>query len=114
MLGLSQRPPPPYPPLRGRVGRGREHNRGGRDKRPGRDAKRFSLTGICLTVRLDELFEPERSVGGTELCCSAIPVLRLGRVGLEIDDAETLQHGRIVSPPKGERGLRVIAFGCPA
>ncbi len=75
---------------------------------------RSQSTRIRLTVRLDELFEPERSVGGTELCRSAIPVFRLGRVGLEIDDAETLQHDRIVSPPEGERGLRVIAFGRPA
>ena len=48
---------------------------------------RFQPTGIRLTVRLHELFEPERSIGGTELCCPAIPVFRLGRVGLEIDDA---------------------------
>jgi hypothetical protein len=68
----------------------------------------------ALTVRLDELFEPERSVGRTELCSSAIPVFRLARVGLEIDDAQTLEHDRIVSPPKGERGLRVVAVGCPA
>jgi hypothetical protein len=34
-----------------------------------------------LMVCLDELFEPERSVGGTKLRCSAIPFPRLGRVG---------------------------------
>ena len=67
-----------------------------------------------LVVCLDELFEPEGSVGRTELGCSAIPFFCQSRVGLEIDDAEPLQHDRIISPPKSERGLRIIAFGCPA
>ncbi len=55
--------------------------------RAGARNSRFQSTESALTVRLHELFEPERSIGGTELCCPAIPVFRLGRVGLEIDDA---------------------------
>ncbi len=64
-----------------------------------RDRRRLWFTGIgfaevpygrrrlAFCFGLDELFEPERSVGGTELRCSAIPFPRLGRVGVEIDDA---------------------------
>jgi hypothetical protein len=66
-----------------------------------------------LMVCLNELFEPERSIGGTKLCCSAIPFPRLGGVGEVTGNAEPLQHARIVSPPKSKRRLRVIAFGCP-
>ena len=70
---------------------------------------------LCeLMVCLGELFEPLRSVRGTEFCRLAIPLLGLGRVGVEIDDAETLQHDRIKSPTKSERGLMIIAFGGPA
>jgi hypothetical protein len=65
-------------------------------------------------VCLNELLKPERSIGGTELCCFSIPLSSLGGIALEIEDAEALQHDRIKSPPQSERGLGIIAFGCPA
>jgi hypothetical protein len=46
-----------------------------------RQAGLRQLTYFELMACLDELFEPERSVGGTKLHRSAIPFPRLGRVG---------------------------------
>src|SRR5262249_41960918 len=67
-----------------------------------------------LMVCLNELLKPERSIGGAEFRCFAIPLSSLGRVALEIEDAEALQHDRIKGSPQSERGLGIIAFGCPA
>ena len=67
-----------------------------------------------LVIGLGELFEPERSIGRTEFRGPAIPVARLGRVGMEVDDTEPLQHDGIVSSTERQRRLRIIPLGCPA
>ena len=67
-----------------------------------------------LPIDLDELLEPERGVRGTEFRGFAIPLARLGRVGVEINDTEPLQHVGIIGSTKCERCLRIVVFGRPA